>query len=241
MSENVDSKDTIKKTKSKFLRDKKNILILILIALLVIFVVLFCRSTINQAEIVDLQSQVQTLSDYNNKLSLKVENSENKITELEDDRNAIKSKSETLQSKKDSLETEIQQLKETNDTLRSQISTLKKNSNSTKRASTSTSTSLSVVGVWTSSVTDTEFSIEGHASVRKTFSTKYEFKSNGDFYVNNTKVGSYKDGSIFFKDSNDTNYRNALYKFSGNNLYVNLYQNSTDICVSTDFFKCTKN
>lgn len=241
MSENVDNKDTIKKTKSKFLRDKKNILILILIALLVIFVVLFCRSAINQAEIIDLQSQVQTLSDSNNKLSLKVENSENKITELENDRNEIKRKSETLQSKKDSLETEIQQLKETNDTLRSQISTLKKNSNSTKRTSTSTSTSLSVVGVWTSSVTDTEFSIEDHASVRKTFSTKYEFKNNGDFYVNNTKVGSYKDGSIFFKDSNDTNYRNALYKFSGNNLYVNLYQNSTDICVSTDFFKCIKN
>lgn len=241
MDENIDSKDNIEKTKLKFFKDKKNILILILIVLLLILVTLFCRSTINQSKMIDLQSQIQTLSDSNKQLSLKVENSEAKITELENDRNTIKSESETLQSEKDSLETELLQLKDTNDTLKSQIATLKKDSNSTKGNSTSSSSSPSVVGVWTSSVTDTEFSVETHTSSKKTFSTKYEFKSNGDFYVNNTKVGTYKDGSIFFKDSNDTNYRNALYKFSENDLCVNLYQNSTDICVSTDFFKCTKN
>ena len=170
MDENIDSKDNVEKPKLKFFKDKKNILILILIVLLLILVTLFCRSTINQSKMIDLQSQIQTLSDSNKQLSLKVENSEAKITELENDRNTIKSESETLQSEKDSLETELQQLKDTNDT-----------------------------------------------------------------------VGTYKDGSILFKDSNDTNYRNALYKFSENDLYVNLYQNSTDICVSTDFFKCTKN
>lgn len=233
MNENIDSKDKVEKTKLKFFKDRKNILILILIVLLLIFMVLFCISTIKQSKIIDLQSQIQILSDSNNQLSLKVENSEAKITELENDRNTIKSESETLQSEKDSLEAELQQLKNTNDTLRSQIAT--------KGNSSSSTTSPSVVGVWVSSVTASEFSVEDHVSLKKTFSTKYEFKSNGDFYVNDTKVGTYKDGSIFFKDSNDANYRNALYKFSENDLYVNLYQNSKDICVSTDFFKCTKN
>ena len=230
--------------KKPFWKDIKNIVILVLLISLIIVGILFFRSTLNQNQIYDLQSQIQTLTTSNNELSSQIENNSTKIAELENNNTILQNEKETLVTEKTTLETEIQQLKNDNATLTSQIASLKKSSNTNKTptsSNTSSATSSFEVGVWSTSVTDNEFSRETHTSKEVTYTTKYEFKNNGDFYVNGNKVGTYKDGSIFFKDSNDPNYRTASYKLNNNILYVNLYQNSSDICVSTNFYECKKN
>lgn len=225
-------------TKTNFKRtwtDKKNVIIIILIILLFILGISFFRSTVNQTQISDLQSQIQNLTASNNELSSQIEENKTKIAELENNNSLLQNEKNTLTVEKSTLETELQQLKNDNATLNSQISSLKKSS------STSQKVSSSIVGIWNTTITTTEFFPETHTDKEVSYTTTYEFKNNGDFYVNGNKVGTYKDNSIFFKDSNDPNYRTASYKLENSILYVNLYQSNTDICVSTDYYKCNKN
>lgn len=231
-------------TKKPFWKDIKNIVILLLLILLIIVGVLFFRNCLNQNQIYDLQSQIQTLTTSNNELSSQIEGNSTKIAELENNNTILKNEKEALVTEKTTLETEIEQLKNNIATLNSQIASLKKSSNTNKTptsTNTSNTTSPFEVGVWSSVVTTSEFSRETFTSKEVTYTTKYEFKSNGDFYVNDNKVGTYKDGSIFFKDSNDPNYRTASYNLNNNILYVNLYQDSANIVVSSNFYECKKN
>ena len=217
-------------TKKSFWKDIKIIIILILFVLLIIVSVLYIISMTNKNKIYDLQAQIQDLNTSNNELSSQIEENKTKISELENNNNV-------LQQEKEALQTEIQQLENDKTNLSSQLAKSKKSSSTTNTTKPTTS---SIVGIWSSSVTAPEYSSETHTSQEVTYTTTYEFKDNGDFYVDGNKVGTYKDNSIFFKDSNDPNYRTASYNFKNNILYVNLYQGKNDIYVSTNFYKCEK-
>lgn len=87
-------------------------------------------------------------------------------------------------------------------------------------------------------VKDTKYFYDPFESIEETYTTIYEFKPNGEFYINKNKVGIYYNNNILFKDSNDDYYRLAHYYFIDNDLYVNLYFNNEDILSSTNFYKC---
>ena len=214
--------------KKSFWKDIKNIVIIILVILLITIGILFFRSITNLNRIYDLQSQIQNLTALSNDLSSQIEENKVKISELENNNNILQEEKETLVTEKTSLETEIQQLKDENAGLNSQISALKKSSSST---SSNTSPNSTIIGSWKTTISESD----------NVYTTIYEFKSNGDFYINQCKVGTYQNGSILFKDSNDPNFRSATYNMTNGILYVNLYQHDTDIWVSTDFYKCDKN
>lgn len=213
--------------KKPFWKDIKNIIILVLLMSLIVVGVLFFRSQLNQNQIYDLQSQIQTLTTSNNELSSQIEDNSTKIAELENNNTILQNEKETLVTEKTTLETEIQQLKNDNATLTSQIASLKKSSSS---SASSTNSNSAIIGSWKTTITESD----------TVYTTIYEFKSNGDFYINQTKVGTYQNGSILFKDSNDPNFRSAAYNMTNGILYVNLYLHDTDIWVSTDYYKCEK-
>lgn len=215
--------DSTKNSKNKFYKDKKNIIILVLIMLLLITGTILCISILSKKD----------LTSANNSLQAKIEETKATITELEGSNSTLQEEINTLKKEKQQLESE-------------KNNSNYKTTNSEKKPTSSTQTTTStpsnpIIGSWKTYVTDSVFDFETHRTIEKNFTTIYEFKEDGSFYVNYNKVGTYKDGTIFFKDSNDPDFRSASYNMTNGILYMNLYQNDTDICVSSSFYECTKN
>lgn len=95
-----------------------------------------------------------------------------------------------------------------------------------------------IIKSWKTTVIDNVYSTDSHEETQETYVTVYEFKENGDFYINKNKVGTYSNNYILLKDSNDTNFRVANYYYVNDTLYMNLYFNTKDIVISTDFYEC---
>lgn len=247
----MNKNNKIKENKIVLSKDKKIIIILsILTILLFMFgIVLLININKNQSQIRELQSQttnlnsiISSLNNSNNDLSSKIENNKSKIEELENNNNQLQSTKEEIEKEKDSLknknanlETDIKQLKRIYSSLNSKISSTQNAVSNNKSVEQAYE-----VGMWSSTVTYPEYSQTTNKREEVTTITEYNFKDNGDFYINREKIGTYKNGSIFFKDPNDSNYRTALYKIYNNTLYVNLYKTSRNIYVSTSFYECTK-
>ena len=241
----------VKESKIVLSKDKKIIIVLsiLIVSLFVFGIVLLINVDKNQSQIRELQAQtsdlhsiISSLNNSNNDLSSKVEDNKSKIEELENnnailqnDKEKIENEKNTLKSKNENLETDIKQLKKDYSSLNSTISSVKNVTLDTTSVEPSYE-----VGIWSSTATHPEYSTITNAFEDVIYTTEYNFKSNGELYINGEKVGTYKDGSTFFKDANDLNYRTALYKIYNNTLYVNFYKTSENICVSSSFYECIK-
>ena len=172
-------------------------------------------------DIDNLKQQYTQFLDNNQK----VNNYENKIDSLDNNIN-------TLDNKINTIEKEI-------DLLNNNISSDKKEESNFPNTSNE-SVNNEIIGKWSTTITDTIYSPDTHKENQETYVTLYEFKENGDFYINENKIGTYNNNDILLKDSNDYQYRMAHYYYIDNNLYVNLYYNNKNISISTYFYKCDK-
>ena len=184
---------------------------------------LIYNSTIKlQEDIDDLNKQYNKILDNNQK----VDNYENTIDSLDNNM-------DTLENKINTLEKEI-------DLLNNNISSNEKEEPNLPNTSNE-SLNNEIIRKWNTTITDIVYSPDTYKEIQETYVTSYEFKENGDFYINGNKIGTYNDNNnIFLRDSNDDQYRMAHYYYIDNNLYVNLYYNNKDIVINTDFYKCDK-
>lgn len=169
------------------------------------------------------------------KLNEEIDNLKQQYTQFLDDNqkvNNYENKIDTLDNKINTIEKEI-------DLLNNNISSDKKEESNFPNTSNE-SLNNEIIGKWSTTITDTIYSPDTHKENQETYVTLYEFKENGDFYINENKIGTYNNNDILLKDSNDYQYRMAHYYYIDNNLYVNLYYNNKNISISTYFYKCDK-
>lgn len=145
-----------------------------------------------------------------------------------DDISEIKENINTLDNKFSSISNDIDKI----DNLNKKVDSLN------IKLSSSNNIDNKLIQSWKTTVKDTKYFHDSFESIEETYITIYEFKPNGEFYINKNKVGIYYNNNILFKDSNDDHYRLAHYYFIDNDLYVNLYFNNEDILSSTNFYKC---
>lgn len=174
---------------------------------------------------------------YNSTIQLKedIDNLKQQYTQFLDNNqkvNNYENKIDTLDNKINTIEKEI-------DLLNNNISSDKKEESNFPNTSNE-SLNNEIIGKWSTTITDTIYSPDTHKENQETYVTLYEFKENGDFYINENKIGTYNNNDILLKDSNDYQYRMAHYYYIDNDLYVNLYYNNKNISISTYFYKCDK-
>lgn len=188
-------------------------------------------------------------------LSIKTNNLNQQLCDLnesinnlkQDNINALYEKNEEIQSLNKKLDNANSRLNQ----YKTKISNVKKE---TKRNSRKLENKLSninnnvVIGKYKSIVKDvfainsTEF-LEGKSQYEETVETIYEFKGNGDFYINNQKIGTYNSGNILLECANDKLPKTkANYYIDKNVLYINIYVSQTKkICSVLDaVYKCEK-
>lgn len=214
---------------------KKNILIIILSSLLIVFNAFLSFKVITLSKNYDnlqlsLNKKIDSLPhdipsiNYDTDIDgLKKENNNLKssIVALNESLFILQNSTNTLETKLSSLKTESSNNSKAINNVKRDLDNLNSNSKANNYRTSST---------WSSIVTDR--GIE--------YATTYEFKDNGDFYVNDKKVGSYFDGSILLKDSNDQQYRAGNYYQIDNKMYINFYETDTDIYISSSFIECEK-
>lgn len=83
---------------------------------------------------------------------------------------------------------------------------------------------------------------EDELPYKETVETIYEFKSNGDFYINDQKIGTYNSGNIFYKSEKDELTMTANYYIDKNILYIDIYESQTKKIMHclTAVYKCEK-
>ena len=174
---------------------------------------------------------------YNSTIQLKedIDNLKQQYTQFLDNNqkvNNYENKIDTLDNKINTIEKEI-------DLLNNNISSDKKEESNFPNTSNE-SLNNEIIVKWSMTIIDTIYSPDTHKENQETYVTLYEFKENGDFYINENKIGTYNNNDILLKDSNDYQYRMAHYYYIDNDLYVNLYYNNKNISISTYFYKCDK-
>ncbi len=226
---------------------KKDIFIYVILTILFFSCVLLVIQIINinekydklQIAMTENSNNVQ-VEDYKSNYSSEIETLKNEINTLKKN-NIFKQYDDTISLIKE----DVKSLKNKYNSIpdhSKDISTLEKKINSLNDNYLSLQqTNNKIVGKWKTTITITEFSVDDHTTKDVTYTTLYEFKSNGDFYINNNKVGTFSDNDVLLKDLNDEQYRAGHYYYVDDNLYLNFYATSKNITISTDFYKCEKN
>lgn len=220
---------------------KKNIFIYVLLIILLFYCILLTIQVINiskkynnlQIAMSENLGNVQS-EEYSDNYNAKIEMLENEIHALQTENSTSQHDDEI-----NSIKKEIKQLKTQYNSLpdySKNITNLENKINILEDNYSSTQQTNNIIGKWKTTVETRDFFTDAPI----TCVTIYEFKSNGDFYINENKVGTYSNNYIFFKDANDEQYRVGNYYYFDNNLYLNSFANTQDILVSSNFYKCEK-
>lgn len=223
---------------------KKDIFMYAILIILSLLVLLLIFQVINISE---KYNELQTASSKNlNTVQTELSSTTYSSKVLENEINTLKTENVSNQYDNtiNSIKEEINELKSKYNSLPNyskDITNLEKKTNLLENNYlSSTKIHSNIIRKWKTTVETEELSDESHTINKITCTTKYEFKSNGDFYINENKVGIFADNYIFFKDANDEQYRTANYYYIDNNLYLNLFATTKDIIVSTSFYNCEK-
>lgn len=232
---------------------KKTHLFIFMSILIILFSILsFQIITINKQYNALQNSISKTSENLSNNFSnidcpSRVDALENSINNLQNEINILKSENtfESYDSLFNVLEQDIKNLKQKYNTLlncSNTINALKEKIDILENiylTTQSDNNNSRIVGKWKTDVISFNPSVNKIEEIN--FTTIYEFKDNGDFYINDENVGIYFDNCIFFKDSNDKSFRVGHYYDIDNNLYIDLFFNGRDIVSDFYFYKCEKN